>query len=78
MFNIQDGQYPVADWVNANGFYVGCHQDLTQKDLDHIVTVIDSYLSSATGIQFKKENHHEQSQHKNNIFHCTYDAGYGM
>jgi len=45
MFNIQEGQYPIADWVNANGFYVGCHQELTREDLDHIVTVIDAYYN---------------------------------
>ena len=44
MFNIQIGQYPVADWINSNGFYIGCHQDLSQDDLDHVIRVIGSYL----------------------------------
>lgn len=44
MFGIKPGDYPVADWINSNGFYVGCHQDLTQDDLDHIINVMSTYL----------------------------------
>jgi perosamine synthetase len=32
--------YPVADWINRSGFYVGCHQDLTTEDLDYMAEVI--------------------------------------
>lgn len=46
MFGIKEGDYPVADWINKNGFYVGCHQDLTQEDLNHIINVIHSYFVS--------------------------------
>lgn len=28
--------YPIADWVNRNGFYIGCHQGLTFDDMDWI------------------------------------------
>jgi CDP-6-deoxy-D-xylo-4-hexulose-3-dehydrase len=28
---------PVAEFVGSNGFYIGCHQYLTQKDLDYVV-----------------------------------------
>lgn len=38
MFNEDD--YPVAKWVNRSGFYVGCHQDLTNDDMDHIADVL--------------------------------------
>lgn len=38
MFNEND--YPVAKWINANGFYVGCHQDLSRDDLDYMVDLI--------------------------------------
>lgn len=35
LWNPQD--YPMAEWVNNHGFYVGCHQDLLTKDIDQIV-----------------------------------------
>jgi dTDP-4-amino-4,6-dideoxygalactose transaminase len=38
-----DGQYPIAEWINSNGFYIGCHQDLTQDQLDHVIDSFKSY-----------------------------------
>lgn len=29
--------YPVADWMNSSGYYIGCHQNLTKDDLDYII-----------------------------------------
>jgi len=29
--------FPVADFLNQRGFYIGCHQDLAKEDLDYIV-----------------------------------------
>lgn len=43
-FNIKPGDYPVADWINANGFYIGCHQDLTQEDLDYMIQIASAYF----------------------------------
>ena len=31
------GNYPVADYINRNGLYIGCHQDLTIDDLDYVI-----------------------------------------
>ena len=45
LFNINLKDYPVADWVNKNGFYVGCHQDITQDDLDYMIDSIKSYFN---------------------------------
>lgn len=33
-------QYPVADWINRSGFYVGCHQDLTPDDIAYMAETI--------------------------------------
>jgi dTDP-4-amino-4,6-dideoxygalactose transaminase len=33
-------QYPVADWVNRGGLYIGCHQDLTVDDLEYMIGVV--------------------------------------
>jgi dTDP-4-amino-4,6-dideoxygalactose transaminase len=39
-FNYLKKQYeeklPVADYVGANGFYIGCHQYITDNDIEHI------------------------------------------
>jgi perosamine synthetase len=44
LFGINEDDYPVAKWINNNGFYVGCHQHLNIEDLDKIVTTIKSYF----------------------------------
>lgn len=36
-------KYPNADYINKHGLLIGCHQDLDQKDLDHIVTTIKGF-----------------------------------
>jgi dTDP-4-amino-4,6-dideoxygalactose transaminase len=36
--------YPVAKWINNNGLYVGCHQDLTDIDLDYIVELFERFF----------------------------------
>lgn len=37
MFNLKAEDYPVADWVNNYGFYIGCHQEMSQTELDYII-----------------------------------------
>ena len=36
--------YPVAMTTSKNGFFIGCHQDLTQDDLEYVVQVFDDFL----------------------------------
>ncbi len=43
--NLED-EYPVAKWINSNGFYIGCHQGLTQRDLDYIVSKFSEFFST--------------------------------
>lgn len=43
--NIDPKEYPVADWVNNCGFYVGCHQDLTDNDLQYMADAMGAFLS---------------------------------
>lgn len=45
MFNIDENDYPVAAWINKNGFYVGCHQDLEKKDFDYIIRTMKSFFA---------------------------------
>lgn len=35
--------YPVSDWIEKSGFYVGCHQDLTPDDIQYIVDMTREY-----------------------------------
>jgi len=35
--------YPVAQWIDDNGFYIASHQNLTRKDLDHVIEVLHNY-----------------------------------
>jgi dTDP-4-amino-4,6-dideoxygalactose transaminase len=35
--------YPNADWINKNGFYIGCHQGLSQHELDYVVELFERF-----------------------------------
>ena len=39
ILNINKEDYPVSEWINNNGFYIGCHQDLSKDDLDKIIEI---------------------------------------
>lgn len=36
--------YPVASYVSSNGFYIACHQHLTEEQKNHIVKKFDEYF----------------------------------
>ena len=38
------GRLPNAEYLGLNGFYIGCHQYLTKKDLDYIILVFKKIL----------------------------------
>jgi len=42
MFNRE--HYPVADWINISGFYIGVHQGLDENDIDYMVDMIGDYF----------------------------------
>ncbi len=44
LLGIREDDYPVARWINQSGFYIGCHQDLQQVDLDYVAEVFDRYF----------------------------------
>jgi dTDP-4-amino-4,6-dideoxygalactose transaminase len=41
----KEEDYPVARLINTNGFYVGCHQDLSQAQLEYIADCIGRYFA---------------------------------
>jgi dTDP-4-amino-4,6-dideoxygalactose transaminase len=44
VFGEIEAMYPVARWVNRQGFYIGCHQGLEKADLDYIIEVFGEYF----------------------------------
>jgi len=40
------GKLPNAEYIGANGFYIGCHQYLTRDDLEHASTAFDKVLKN--------------------------------
>ncbi|OFV91960.1 MAG: hypothetical protein A3H95_15975 [Acidobacteria bacterium RIFCSPLOWO2_02_FULL_64_15] len=45
--SVNPAQFPVARWVNANGFYVGCHQALADSDLDYMIELFARHWTGA-------------------------------
>lgn len=39
-------QFPVSDWVEKNGFYVGCHQHLDEDDIQYVIQTISNFMDS--------------------------------
>lgn len=37
--------YPVARWIDDNGYYIGCHQRMTKIDLDYVIQAHKDFLS---------------------------------
>jgi len=42
LFNEAD--YPIAKWINEQGFYVGCSQYLGEAEMDYVVETIGAYF----------------------------------
>lgn len=38
-------KYPVSSRVNQNGFYIGCHDHLTQKEMDFVMAVFAQFFT---------------------------------
>lgn len=43
--NIEDS-YPVAKWINSNGFYLGCHHGLGETEMDYIFDTFKTFFDS--------------------------------
>lgn len=44
-YHFQPSKYPVADWINANGFYIGCHQDLDKAAIHYAMETFDAFFA---------------------------------
>jgi hypothetical protein len=49
----REDDYPVAKWINSNGFYLGCHQDLSDTDLEYIVESIERFFLGTSSQTFE-------------------------
>lgn len=38
------GDFPNGDYVGARGFYIGCHQNITEEDLAYVQAVFDDFM----------------------------------
>lgn len=44
-YNFNDDDYPVSQWLNRSGLYVGIHQDLTPTHLDYMADTIIRFFN---------------------------------
>ena len=40
------GAIPATDWINQSGFYVGCHQELSNEEMDRIAELLHAYFGN--------------------------------
>lgn len=45
IFGNIEKNYPVAEYINNNGFYIGCHHGLNEKDIMRILDVFGEYFA---------------------------------
>lgn len=43
--NKYEGKLPNADYIGANGFYIGCHQYISPEDIDYVAKCFEEILS---------------------------------
>lgn len=44
LFGDIEKDYPVAEYIDNNGFYIGCHHGMTRSDIDGVVKVFEDYI----------------------------------
>lgn len=44
LFGDIESKYPIAEWINNNGFYIGCHHGLNEEKLHYVVDCFESYF----------------------------------
>jgi dTDP-4-amino-4,6-dideoxygalactose transaminase len=45
LFGNQERKYPVARFLGRSGFYIGCHQYLTDKDIDFVISLVHRFYA---------------------------------
>lgn len=44
-----EGKLPNAEYIGMNGFYIGCHQYITEEDIDYIIKNFKNILNKEAG-----------------------------
>lgn len=44
MFGNVDAEYPVAAWLNERAFYIGCHPDMTDADVEFSIECLHAFF----------------------------------
>ncbi len=45
LFGNIENKYPIAQWINKNGFYIGCHPYLNNKEINYIVDTFHEFFN---------------------------------
>jgi dTDP-4-amino-4,6-dideoxygalactose transaminase len=45
LFGNLDDQYPVSMWLNKNAFYIGCHPDMTDDDVEYTIETMTEFFT---------------------------------
>lgn len=48
LFGDIEDRYPVAKWLNASAFYIGCHQYLSHEEREYVADAVCSYYDRAS------------------------------
>ncbi len=44
LFHFKKSDYPISQWLIDSGFYIGCHQNISFKDLEYVVSQFYSFF----------------------------------
>ncbi len=47
LFGNQLHDYPVAEHLNKNGFFIGCHVEMTPRDVDYVLAVFKKFFEKS-------------------------------
>lgn len=48
LFGNLDAQYPIAAWLNQNAFYIGCHPEMSDDDIEYVIEQFKQYFGGRT------------------------------
>lgn len=46
IFGDIENDYPVAKWINKNGFYVGIHHGLNKEEIEYMIKTIEKFIEN--------------------------------
>lgn len=47
LFGNLEKEYPVAEYINHHGFYIGCHHGLSEQELDYVIARIAEFIEKS-------------------------------